>query len=46
MRLLLVNDDGVYSPGLLALAQAARRFGEVRIVAGGGRELGGFGDVR
>lgn len=33
MRLLLVNDDGVYSPGLLALAKAARRFGEVRIVA-------------
>jgi len=33
MRLLLANDDGVYSPGLLALAQTARRFGEVRIVA-------------
>jgi 5'-nucleotidase len=33
MRLLLVNDDGIYSPGLLALARAARRFGEVRIVA-------------
>lgn len=33
MRLLLVNDDGIYSPGILALARAARRFGEVRIVA-------------
>jgi 5'-nucleotidase len=33
MRLLLVNDDGIYSPGLHALAVAARRFGEVRIVA-------------
>jgi 5'-nucleotidase len=33
MRLLLVNDDGIYSPGLLALARTARRFGEVRIVA-------------
>jgi 5'-nucleotidase len=33
MRILLANDDGVYSPGLLALAQCARRFGEVRIVA-------------
>ncbi|HWC74871.1 MAG TPA: 5'/3'-nucleotidase SurE [Gemmatimonadales bacterium] len=33
MRLLLVNDDGVYSPGLLALAKVARRFGEVRVVA-------------
>ena len=33
MRLLLVNDDGVYSPGLAALARCARRFGEVRIVA-------------
>jgi 5'-nucleotidase len=33
MRLLLANDDGVYSPGLLALAQCARRFGDVRIVA-------------
>jgi 5'-nucleotidase len=33
MRLLLANDDGVYSPGLLALAHVARRFGAVRIVA-------------
>lgn len=33
MRILLANDDGVYSPGLLALANCARQFGEVRIVA-------------
>ncbi|MEK7954364.1 5'/3'-nucleotidase SurE [Luteolibacter soli] len=33
MRILVVNDDGIYSPGLLALAHAARLHGEVRIVA-------------
>ena len=33
MRILVSNDDGIYSPGLLALARAAKRFGEVRIVA-------------
>jgi 5'-nucleotidase len=33
MRILIVNDDGIYSPGILALARAARHFGEVRIVA-------------
>jgi 5'-nucleotidase len=33
MRILVTNDDGVYSPGIVALAQAAARFGEVRIVA-------------
>ena len=33
MRILVANDDGVYSPGLRALAEAARNFGEVRIVA-------------
>src|SRR5215468_9011804 len=33
MRILLSNDDGVYSPGIAALAKAAKRFGEVRIVA-------------
>lgn len=33
MRLLLVNDDGIYSPGLLALAHCARKLGEVRIFA-------------
>jgi len=33
MRILVTNDDGIYSPGLRALAEAASRFGEVRIVA-------------
>ncbi len=33
MRILITNDDGVYSPGIAALAQVACRFGEVRIVA-------------
>jgi 5'-nucleotidase len=33
MRLLLTNDDGVYSPGLAALASVAAELGEVRIVA-------------
>jgi 5'-nucleotidase len=33
VRILVVNDDGIYSPGILALAQAARAFGDVRIVA-------------
>ncbi|MEN3333191.1 MAG: 5/3-nucleotidase [Blastocatellia bacterium] len=33
MRILIANDDGIYSPGLLALAEAASRFGDVRIVA-------------
>lgn len=33
MRILVANDDGIYSPGILALAEAAQTFGEVRIVA-------------
>lgn len=33
MRILVTNDDGIYSPGLVTLAEAASRFGEVRIVA-------------
>jgi 5'-nucleotidase len=33
MRILVTNDDGIYSPGILALAEAARAFGQVRIVA-------------
>ena len=33
MRILVTNDDGIYSPGLRALAEAAARFGEVRVVA-------------
>ena len=33
MRILVSNDDGVYSPGIAALARAASEFGEVRVVA-------------
>ena len=33
MRILITNDDGIYSPGLAALARVAVRFGDVRIVA-------------
>ena len=33
MRILIANDDGIYSPGLCALAEAASPFGDVRIVA-------------
>ena len=33
MRILITNDDGVYSPGIAALAQVPSRFGEVRVVA-------------
>src|SRR5918995_2396273 len=32
-RILISNDDGIYSPGIAALAEVARRFGDVRIVA-------------
>lgn len=33
MRILVTNDDGIYSPGLAALARVAATFGEVRVVA-------------
>lgn len=33
MRILIANDDGIYSPGIAALAKAASAFGDVRIVA-------------
>ena len=33
MRILISNDDGIYSPGLAALAEVASNFGDVRIVA-------------
>jgi 5'-nucleotidase len=33
MRILVTNDDGIYSPGIAALAGVARRFGDVRVVA-------------
>lgn len=33
MRIIVTNDDGIYSPGIYALAKIASRFGEVRVVA-------------
>jgi 5'-nucleotidase len=33
MRILVTNDDGIYSPGIAALASVAMHFGEVRVVA-------------
>jgi 5'-nucleotidase len=33
MNILITNDDGIYSPGLAALAKTARQFGTVRIMA-------------
>ena len=33
MRILIANDDGIYSPGIAALAEVAASFGDVRIVA-------------
>jgi 5'-nucleotidase len=33
MRILVSNDDGIYSPGIAALARAAQNFGDVRVVA-------------
>jgi len=33
LRILVTNDDGIYSPGITALAKVASRFADVRIVA-------------
>lgn len=33
MRILVTNDDGIFAPGLRALADVAAEFGEVKIVA-------------
>jgi 5'-nucleotidase len=33
MRILIANDDGIYSPGLHALGEVARDFADVRLVA-------------
>lgn len=33
MRILITNDDGIYSPGIFALAKVAARFGEVIVIA-------------
>lgn len=33
MQILITNDDGIYSPGIAALATVAARFGDVTVVA-------------
>lgn len=33
MKILITNDDGIYSPGLAALAKMAKAFGDVTIMA-------------
>lgn len=33
MNILVSNDDGIYSPGIRALAEVAQEFGQVRLVA-------------
>ena len=33
MKILVTNDDGIYSPGIASLAKVASRFGEVTVVA-------------
>ncbi|HEY7559413.1 MAG TPA: 5'/3'-nucleotidase SurE [Candidatus Binatia bacterium] len=33
MRILIANDDGIYSPGIATLAEVATKFGDVRVVA-------------
>jgi 5'-nucleotidase len=33
MKILIANDDGIYSPGIRALAKVAMKFGEVRVFA-------------
>lgn len=33
MRILITNDDGIFSPGIAALAKAASKFGEVTVIA-------------
>jgi 5'-nucleotidase len=33
MRILVSNDDGIYSPGIACLAEVAAEFGSVRVVA-------------
>ncbi|HWQ82931.1 MAG TPA: 5'/3'-nucleotidase SurE [Anaerolineales bacterium] len=38
MRILVTNDDGIFSPGLVALARAAIHFGQVRVVAPDGEQ--------
>jgi broad specificity polyphosphatase/5'/3'-nucleotidase SurE len=33
MRILIANDDGIYSPGIATLAEVASKFGDVLVVA-------------
>ncbi len=33
MRILITNDDGIYSPGIAALAKVAAQFGKVTVIA-------------
>jgi 5'-nucleotidase len=33
MKILIANDDGIFSPGLVALAEVAEKFGDVLIMA-------------
>jgi 5'-nucleotidase len=33
VKILVANDDGIYSPGIAALARVAQRFGDVLVVA-------------
>lgn len=33
MKILITNDDGIYSPGIAALAKVASQYGAVRVVA-------------
>ena len=33
MKILVTNDDGIYSRGIAALARVAKKFGEVKVVA-------------
>jgi 5'-nucleotidase len=33
MKILITNDDGIYSPGIAALAKIASKFGEVTVMA-------------
>jgi 5'-nucleotidase len=45
MHILVTNDDGVQAPGLLALAQAMKKFGKVTILAPN-RNWSGAGHVK
>ena len=33
MKILITNDDGINAPGIIKLAETAKRFGEVTVVA-------------